>query len=97
MVQLADRMDGRDERTTVLITAESIIVGFLVAYAAIFNQTLVYWRQKEAPLFGTVVAALLVYALALTAFRAFGHCWTRLGRAYLQNSPSTPKRSRKID
>jgi hypothetical protein len=59
-----------DRKVTVLITAESIIVGFLAAYATLVNSTLVYWSERGGQVFTTVFAGLLIYAMMLTAFRS---------------------------
>ena len=59
-----------DRKVTALITAESIIVGFLAAYATLVNSTLVYWSERGGQIFTTVFAGLLIYAMMLTAFRS---------------------------
>jgi hypothetical protein len=61
---------GREQRVATLITAESIIVGFLVAFGSGVNETLVFWIERGKPIFGTVLAGLLISGLALTAFRS---------------------------
>ena len=63
-------MVDRGQRVATLITAESIIVGFLVAFGLGVNQTLVSWIETGKPIFGTVFAGLLISLLALTAFRS---------------------------
>jgi hypothetical protein len=64
-VQLADT-----GRVTALMTAESIIVALLIAYAPTINNTLVTLMKRREPIFGTVLAGLLISAVALTAFRS---------------------------
>jgi hypothetical protein len=59
-----------DRRVTALMTAESIIVGFLGAYATLVNSTLVFWSERGGRIFTTVFAGLLIYAMMLTAFRS---------------------------
>ena len=63
-------MVDREQRVATLITAESIIVGFLVAFGSGVNQTLVSWIETGKPIFGTVFAGLLISALAITAFQS---------------------------
>ena len=60
----------RTRRVTALMTAESIIVAFLVAYGPTVNSTLVSLMASGKPIFGTVLAGLLISAVALTAFRS---------------------------
>jgi len=55
---------------TALMTAESIIVGFLLAYAPVVNERVVSLRDTGKPVFTTVLAGLLVYGLVLIAFRS---------------------------
>lgn len=52
------------------MTAESIIVAFLVVYGATIGETLVSWKKSGEPIFGTVFAGLLISALAITAFQS---------------------------
>ena len=54
-----------------LITAESIIAGFMIAYATLVSQMLFNWsRVKGASLFTTFQAGLLASAVVLTCFRS---------------------------
>ncbi len=55
---------------TALMTAESIIVALLIAYAPTINNTLVSLMKRQEPILGTVLAGLLISAVALTAFRS---------------------------
>jgi len=66
-MQLVERME---RRVAALMTAESIIVAFLVVYGATVNETLVSWKKSGEPIFGTVFAGLLISALAITAFQS---------------------------
>jgi len=66
------------------MTAESIIVGFLIAYAPVFNQTIRTLDQNH--LFSTVLAALLVYGLALTAFRSILLLYKSIGTGDSNNT-----------
>jgi hypothetical protein len=54
------------------MTAESVIVGFLFAYASLFNLRVVQLKTATPaqPVFSTVLAGLVVYGLILTAFRS---------------------------
>jgi len=54
------------------MTAESIIVGFLLAYTSLINERVVALKNLTPPqsVFTTVLAGLLVYGLVLTAFRS---------------------------
>ncbi len=65
-MQLLDKT----RRVTALMTAESIIVGFSIAYASLINERVVHLRDFGKPVFTTVLAGLLVYGLVLTAFRS---------------------------
>lgn len=54
-----------------LITAESIIAGFMIAYATLVSQMLFNWSTvKGASLFTTFQAGLLASAVVLTCFRS---------------------------
>jgi hypothetical protein len=64
-VQLVDK-----GKVTALMTAESIIVAFLVTYGATVNNTLVSLTKSGEPIFGTVLAGFLISALAITAFQS---------------------------
>jgi len=55
---------------TALMTAESIVVGFLLVYASLINETVVRLKDTEQPVFTTVLAGFLVYGLVLIAFRS---------------------------
>jgi hypothetical protein len=61
-----------ESKVATLITAESIIVGLLVAFAVGIGPTLVSSIEKPGPepIFGVVLAGFLISALALTAFRS---------------------------
>jgi hypothetical protein len=59
-----------ESKVATLVTAESIIVGFLVAFAPGVNQALVSSMMAGKPSFGAVLAGFLISALALTAFRS---------------------------
>jgi hypothetical protein len=54
------------------MTAESIIVGFLLAYAALIHQRIVSLKDalSAQPVFTTVFAGFLVFGLVLIAFRS---------------------------
>lgn len=59
------------DKVTALITAESIIAGFMIAYGTLVGQMLMYWSQvKGASLFTTFQAGLLASAVVLTCFRS---------------------------
>jgi hypothetical protein len=67
MLQLGDK-----DQVTALMTAESIVVGFLLAYSSLFNVRVVdvtHLPQPQSPV-STVLAGFLVYGLILTAFRS---------------------------
>lgn len=63
-------MADKTDKVTALITAESIIAGFMIAYGALVGQMLVYWsdRSHAGSLFTTYFAGLLIYAIVLTCF-----------------------------
>ena len=58
----------KTEKVTVLITVESIIAGFMIAYGALNMQMLAHWAKEGAPLVGTAVAGIWIYAIVLTCF-----------------------------
>ena len=60
----------RTQRVATLITAESIIVGLLVAFGSGVNETLVKSIERGEKIYGVVFAGLLISALAVTAFRS---------------------------
>lgn len=66
-----DQLRRKEAKVTVLMTAESIIIVFLIAYAPAVSQMLVYWSDKShpGPLFTTVFSGLLIYTLILIAFK----------------------------
>jgi hypothetical protein len=64
-------------KVTALMTAESIIVALLVAYGPTVNNTLVSLMKRGEPIFGTVLAGLLISGLAITAFRSIYLLYTR--------------------
>jgi hypothetical protein len=58
---------NRTNRVTVLVTAESIIAGFMIAYGALNGQMLFDWsRVKDASLMPTYIAGIVIYAIVLT-------------------------------
>jgi hypothetical protein len=60
---------ARKERVAVLITAESIIAGFMIAYGAINGQLLVQWsRYGGSYMTTTYVAGIVIYTIVLTCF-----------------------------
>ena len=64
-------MEADLEKVGVLITAESIIAGFMIAYATLVTQMLFSWSRVEgASLFTTLQAGLLASAVVLTCFRS---------------------------
>jgi hypothetical protein len=65
VVQLVDKRN-----VTALMTAESIIVGFLVTYGVTINDKFVSLTRNGEPIFGTVLAGFLISALAITAFQS---------------------------
>lgn len=79
MTSNRDPVDRQDRKTTALMTAEAVIVGFLIAYTPVFNQTIRSSDPKHV--FSTVLAALLVYGLALTAFRSILLLYDSMGTA----------------
>lgn len=56
-------------KVTALITAESVIAGFMIAYAAINGQMLIHWTepQHNFPV-TTYIAGIVIYAIVLTCF-----------------------------
>ena len=58
------------ENVTALMTAESIVVGFLLVYASLINARVVDLRKASQPVFSTVLAGFVVYGLVLVAFRS---------------------------
>lgn len=56
------------DRVTVLITAESIIAGFMIAYGALNGQLLAYWSRHGGRLMGTYIAGIVIDAVVLTCF-----------------------------
>jgi hypothetical protein len=68
---LASKTDKNDtDKVTALITAESIIAGFMIAYGALVGQNLLYWSEPkhQGSLFTTYFAGILIYAIVLTCF-----------------------------
>lgn len=70
MVQLANRDDRQDRKVAALMTAESVIVGLMFAYAPTVNSTLVFWIKEGGSPVTTVWAGLGIYVLILTGFRS---------------------------
>lgn len=65
-----------------IITAESIIAGFMITYAALVSQMLVSWSTKTgASLFTTLQAGLLTSLVVLTCFTSI---------VYLYRSTDSP-------
>jgi hypothetical protein len=65
-----DERATRKERVSVLITAESIIAGFMIAYGALNGSMLIYWsnpRHHGSPI-TTYIAGMVIYAIVLTCF-----------------------------
>jgi hypothetical protein len=58
---------NQNGRVNALITAESIIAGFMIAYGALGGQLLIYWGEHERPE-TTYLAGILVNAIILTCF-----------------------------
>jgi hypothetical protein len=58
----------KTDKVTVLITAESIIAGFMIAYGGGVGPNLLYWSEKGGSLLTTYFAGLLTYATVLTCF-----------------------------
>jgi hypothetical protein len=56
------------DRVTVLITAESIIAGFMIAYGALNGQLLVDWSRHHGSLLTTYIAGIVIYTIVLTCF-----------------------------
>jgi hypothetical protein len=59
-------------QVSALMTAESVIAGFMIAYAALGGQNLLHWADpsyRGSPL-TTFVVGLFVYAIVLTCFRS---------------------------
>jgi hypothetical protein len=53
----------------VLITAESIIAGFMIAYGAINGQLLVQWSHVDSSyMMTTYIAGIVIYTIVLTCF-----------------------------
>jgi hypothetical protein len=59
---------NKTDRVKVMITAESVIAGFMIAYGALNLQMLVYWTEKEhvGSLVTTYLSGVLIYLVALT-------------------------------
>jgi len=58
----------KTDRVTVMITAESVIAGFMIAYGALNNQMLLYWsdpKNQGSPV-TTYLAGVWIYAAVLT-------------------------------
>jgi len=70
VLQLANRDDSRDHRVSALMTAESVIVALMFAYAPTVNPTLVSWMKEGGSPVTTVWAGLVIYTLILTGFRS---------------------------
>jgi len=66
------QLANKETKVTALMTAESIIVGFLLAYTSLINERVVALKSLSPPqsVFTTVLAGLLIYGLVLTAFRS---------------------------
>lgn len=61
----------KTQKVTALMTAESIIAGFMFTYGALVGQMLVHWAEVPcASLFTTFFAGVLIYAIVLTSFRS---------------------------
>ncbi len=70
-LQSEPSLANQTEKVTVLITAESIIAGFMFTYGALVGQMLVHWSEIcDASLFTTFAAGVLIYAIVLTSFRS---------------------------
>ena len=57
-------------KVAALITAEAIIAGFMISYATLVGQMLIYWSEHGGSLFTTFQAGLLATAVVLTCFRS---------------------------
>jgi hypothetical protein len=56
-------------KVTVLITAESIIAGFMIAYGALNGQLLVHWSHYGGSyMMTTYIAGIVIYTIVLTCF-----------------------------
>jgi nitrate reductase NapE component len=61
---------SKTEKVTVLVTVESLIAGFMIAYGALNMQMLTYWAEPGhcgSPV-STFMAGLVVYGIVLTCF-----------------------------
>ena len=81
-MQLAERTD---RNVTALMTAESIIVGLMFAYAPTVNSTLVFWIKGGGSPVTTVWAGFGIYALILTGFRSIYLLFKSIDRVDLGN------------
>lgn len=74
--QKINEYTNKTNKVTALITAESIIAGFMIAYGALVGQMLVYWADPlhwsdplhPPSLLTTYFAGVLIYAIVLTCF-----------------------------
>jgi hypothetical protein len=76
----------KTDKAIALMTAESIIIVFLFAYAPVISPTLVDWAQKGGSLVTTVWAGLGIYWLILTGFRSIVLLFKSIDTADLDNA-----------
>ena len=65
-------MTDKTAQVTALMTAESVIAGFMIAYSALIGQNLLYWTDPHhhgSP-FTTFLVGLAIYGIVLTFFRS---------------------------
>lgn len=62
--------DKTSTKASALLTAESVIIAFLFAYAPVFSSTLVTLIRDKEPFVTTVWAGLVIFGLILTGFRS---------------------------
>jgi glucan phosphoethanolaminetransferase (alkaline phosphatase superfamily) len=65
-------MTDESTKVTALMTTESVIAGFMIAYSALIGQNLLYWADTHhhgSP-FTTFLIGLPIYGIVLTFFRS---------------------------
>lgn len=84
---------------TVLITAESIVAGFMIAYGALNGQLLVDWSRHHGSLMTTYIAGIVVYAIVLTCFVSIVLLFNSLhtNRTIGKNKEEEKKNKQKLD
>jgi hypothetical protein len=72
---------SQNGRVNALITAESIIAGFMIAYGALGGQLLIYWGKHGRPE-TTYLAGILVNAIILTCLASIYILFRSINRGY---------------